>query len=510
MRTATTSSSRIDVFREFAWRLPLAIIAGLIGLLVFPTENIWILAPLIPMLSYLAVLGLRFWPAFLLGFISGQAFYISHIEWISLYLGPVPLIALSTTVSLYHALGAGFAAWLFRSLQVRRESLIPLSLLLASIWTAREFAANNFPYGGFPWSRMAMTQSDSLMADWVWWGGLSLLSFVIAFIGSLLALLLLTRRQAGSLKPAFLAIAVVVLLPLITPIGITTKNEGEKVIAAVQGNAKAGLFSREEPGTILQNHLDASQIVIESGQQIDLLVWPENASDLDPLRSPQARSKINELSNQLDAPFVFGTITKRGEETFNSTILWDPTVGPIDFYDKKQPVPFAEYAPDREFWRMFAPDLIDMIPRGYSFGTRDGIYELADFTAGTLICFEIAEDSILRELTISGAEVILSQTNNADFGYSDETFQQAAIARLRAIETGRAVVNISTVGQSAIYLPDGSILSEVEWYTPAAMIESVPLYSGITPGVLVGFFFDWANLASLFGLTIAIKRRKKI
>jgi apolipoprotein N-acyltransferase len=151
-----------------------------------------------------------------------------------------------------------------------------------------------------------------------------------------------------------------------------------------------------------------------------------------------------------------------------------------------------------------------MIPKGYSFGTRDGIYEIDDYVAGTLICFEIAEDSILRELSTGGAELILSQTNNADFGYSDETFQQAAIARLRAIETGRSVVNISTVGLSAIYLPDGSVLSEVEWYTPAAMIEKVPLYSGLTPGVVVGSVFDWANASLLVGFTLLrVVRRKR-
>jgi apolipoprotein N-acyltransferase len=494
--------------RELVWRIPLGVVAGLIGLVVFPTENIWILAPLIPMLTYLAVLGLRFWPAVLVGFISGQAFYISHIEWISLYLGPIPLIALSTTVSIYHALGAGLAAWLFRSFDSKGKKIIPFALLLASIWTLREFGANNFPYGGFPWSRLSMTQSESFMASWVWWGGMSLLSFVIAFIGSVFALLILSRSGRHLLRPALLGVMVAILVPLLTPIGLTTTFQGEKVIAAVQGNARAGLFSREAPGTILQNHLDASEIVLQSGREIDLLVWPENASDLDPLRSPQARAKINALSNQLDAPFVFGTITKRGDKTFNSTILWTPEVGPVDFYDKKQPVPFAEYAPDREFWRMFAPELIDMIPRGYSFGTRDGIYEISDFTAGTLICFEIAEDSILRELAFSGAQVILSQTNNADFGYSDETFQQAAIARLRAIETGRAVVNISTVGLSAIYLPNGKVLSEVEWYTPAAMIESVPLYSGLTPGVVIGSVFDWVNALVVVGFSILTKRRR--
>jgi apolipoprotein N-acyltransferase len=245
--------------------------------------------------------------------------------------------------------------------------------------------------------------------------------------------------------------------------------------------------------------------------EVDLLVWPENASDIDPLRSKTANDQITSLADRIGAPFTFGTITKRGDESFNSTILWQPGIGPTDYYDKKQPVPFAEFVPDREFWRMFAPDLIDMVPRGFSFGKRDGIFEVSEgFTAGTLICFEIAEDGILRELSDGGAQIILSQTNNADFGYSDETFQQAGIARLRAIETGRVVVNISTVGLSAIYLPSGEIRTEVEWYTPAAMVEELPLYAGLTPAMFVGRFFDLANGLVVLGLiAIAANKRRR-
>lgn len=496
--------------RELIWRIPLGVVAGLVGLYVFPTENIWVLAPLIPALTLLAVMGTGFWKAVLIGFISSQVFYISHIEWISLYLGPIPLIALSTTVSIYSALAAGLMAWFYKKIKPRGKNLVAFAFLFATIWTAREFASGNFPYGGFPWSRLAMTQSDSILSSWVWWGGLSLLSFVLALLGALIALAIKSRfQQLPKLGFAGLFVAALIV-PLITPIGLTTTKVGEKVIAAVQGNANAGLFSNLTPGTILQNHIDATEAVIASGRQIDLLVWPENASDLDPLRYQEARDKIDLVARRTNAPFVFGTVTKRGEDTFNSTLLWYPNVGPVDYYDKKQPVPFAEYAPDREFWRMLAPELVDMIPRGYSFGTRDGIYEIDDFRAGTLICFEIAEDSILRELAQQDAEIILSQTNNADFGYSDETYQQAAIARLRAIETGRVVVNISTVGLSAIYLPDGTVASEVEWYTPAAMVERVPLYSGLTPAVILGSAFDWINAIVLVFLTLltALRRRR--
>ena len=490
---------------ELFWRVPLSLVSGTVALYTFPTENIWVMAPLIPGLFLISILGTGFWWAALLGFLAGQAFYIAHIEWISLYLGPVPLLALSTLQSLYFALGAGVTAWLYRKLKPKGLRLFYFGFAAASIWTLREFLANNFPYGGFPWSRLAMTQTDSFLSKWVFWGGMSLLTFMIALVGMLLALwvLNLKGRTAMPVRPILVTVLVVALIPLITPTGITTTEIGSRVIAAVQGDANAGLFSNVERGTILQNHLDATELVFEHplADEVELLVWPENASDIDPLRQQTAYQKVSELSDRIAAPFVFGTITRRGEESFNSTILWQPGVGPVDFYDKKQPVPFAEYVPDREFWRMFAPDLIDMVPRGYSFGVRDGIYEISeDFVAGTLICFEIAEDSILRELTEQGAEVILSQTNNADFGYSDETFQQAGIARLRAIETGRAVVNISTVGQSAIYLPSGEILSEVEWYTPAAMVERVPLYTGLTPAIFVGKVFDWVNFALVLGL----------
>ena len=504
-------------YRELFWRIPLAIGSGLVALYTFPTENVWILAPLIPGLLLVATLGLGFWWAWLLGFLAGQAFYVAHIEWISLYLGPVPLIALSTLQSLYYAFGAALTAWLYKKLKPRGTELYFFALAATSIWTLREFLANNFPYGGFPWSRMAMTQTDSFMMKWVLWGGMSLLSFMVALIGILAALWLMNRTGRSRLpfRPVVVTIFIVALIPIITPTSFTTTQTGTKVIAAVQGNANAGLFSNVDRGTILQNHLDATELVFDHPlvDEVDLLVWPENSSDIDPLRSESARQKIDELSNRIDAPFSFGTITARGDESFNSTLLWVPGTGPVDYYDKKQPVPFAEYAPDREFWRMFAPDLIDMIPRGFSFGTRDGIFEVSeDFVAGTLICFEIAEDGILRELSADGAEIILSQTNNADFGYSDETFQQAGIARLRAIETGRTVVNISTVGLSAIYLPSGEILSEVEWYTPAAMVEELPLYSGLTPAMFVGRFFDYVNLLVvlvLVGLAFARKSRRR-
>jgi apolipoprotein N-acyltransferase len=114
-----------------------------------------------------------------------------------------------------------------------------------------------------------------------------------------------------------------------------------------------------------------------------------------------------------------------------------------------------------------------------------------------------------------GSQIILSQTNNADFGFSDETYQQAAIAKLRAIETGRVVVNISTVGKSVIYGADGSTIDEVEWFEPAVMVETLDLRDGKTPAMQFGLALEFMNLAAAAGLIVwsvrtkPAKRRKR-
>jgi apolipoprotein N-acyltransferase len=212
---------------------------------------------------------------------------------------------------------------------------------------------------------------------------------------------------------------------------------------------------------------------------------------LSPFSSAAANSAIKNLvDGEIGVPLIFGTITQRGDELFNSSILWQPRKGATDYYDKKRPVPFAEYVPDRDFWYQLAPDLIGLVSRGYTFGTHDGIFEIKGAKLGTLICFEIAVDDIGRELVGSGAQIILSQTNNADFGHSDETYQQAAFAKLRAIETGRVVVNVSTVGVSAIYSPDGSTIAQVPSFEPAVMLEKLALRNSVTPAMVIGPAFD--------------------
>lgn len=484
-------------FQSMVWRIPIGIGGGFVSSLAMPTENVWPLIFVSVALILIAIQSLTFFPAAGVGFLSGMAFYTSQIEWIGLYLGPVPLIALSILESAIFALGAGAIAlvWTFLSERLKGSfASLLLALSIATLWTAREFISINFPYGGFPWSRVAQALSDSFLSQLVYFVGISGLTFLSVFMT--VSVLLLLRAGLSNFKTNFPALASSVAIVTLAALFVvpTEAENGEVTVGSVQGNANAGLFANPERGTFLRNHLEATELLAEHPRRedIDFIVWPENASDLNPQTNALAKLQIDAVVDSFQVPLVFGAITESGDEVLNSSLYFAPGEGQIDQYDKKRPVPFAEYVPNRDFWYALAPDLVGLVYRGYSFGARDGIFQFKESNLGVLICFEIAIDDIGRELVAGGAEIILSQTNNADFGRSDETFQQAALARLRAIETGRAIVNISTVGVSKVFLPNGVVVSELPVFEPGVMVNTLPLRTSITPAMTIGPYFDSA------------------
>jgi len=488
---------------------------GLLASAAYPSNAIWIaIIPAVALILY-AIASVSPRQSLIVGFFAGVAFYASQIPWMTVYLGPVPWLALSILEGVVFALGSWLIALALDAARHWRVTFfrnLNVALLVASLWTAREWVAISFPYGGFPWSRVALSQSDSPLAPWVFWGGNSLLTFVLVLAAALLVFGFgdLSIRRWNKSASA-IALILVFVIPLATPLD-NRAEVGTLDIAAVQGNAKAGLLVYEPLGKILQNHLDASAPLLANSSKPELVVWPENAADKNPQMHPDAEAAISSFVEQVNAPLMFGTITERETDIFNSSILWLPKTGEADFYDKKRPVAFGEYVPDRAFYRMLAPELIDLIPRGYTFGTRDGIFMVKDQKIGTMICFEVAVDDISRDLVSQGATILIAQTNNADFGRTNQSAQQVAIARLRAIETGRAMVHISTVGTSAIILPDGTIAEQLPTYTAAVMRQELPLRTSMTPAMIFGAPFELANNFAALGIVIfslgSIRRRR--
>jgi apolipoprotein N-acyltransferase len=145
-----------------------------------------------------------------------------------------------------------------------------------------------------------------------------------------------------------------------------------------------------------------------------------------------------------------------------------------------------------------------MGPRDYSFGERDTVFDVGGARAGIAICFDIVDDAILWSMMESGADVIFAPTNNADFGQTDQSIQQLSIARMRAMETGRSVVNISTVGTSAIIDPRGRELDRLPTYEEGYMLVDVPLATHTTPATMFGRTIELTIVGfTLAGLAIA-------
>lgn len=489
-------------------RYLLGIGGGAISYFAYPQPAIWPAIFLSIGAIYLALRGLTFWRAIGVGLVSGFAFYCAQIYWISQYLGPEPLIALAGLESLFFAIAAGVIGLITR----KTKNPWILSILVATVWNCREWFSTHFPYGGFPWSRVAMSQSNSPLAFWVSVGGFGLLSFLCVGLTVYLVETLGNASKRNVLRVASVSLAVFAIPFTLSLAPIETN--GTLKIAGIQGNANAGLFSREPQGTIFENHLEATNLLLESGKSFDLVVWPENASDINPDDDAKIYQSLQSLVDEkLKQPLIFGTITHNDDysQIFNSSKLWIPGRGEVDQYDKKRPVPFGEYVPDRDFFYALSPDLVGMITKGYTFGTRDGIFEVANTKAGILICFEEAIDELPRDLVAEGATVIIAQTNNADFGHSDESVQQLGIARLRAIETGRSIVNISTVGPSAIITPKGEYLSTSNAYVRDFLLAEVPLSESKNIAMSGGWLFDpiTAAAGSAIAIWLFIENRRK-
>ena len=107
----------------------------------------------------------------------------------------------------------------------------------------------------------------------------------------------------------------------------------------------------------------------------------------------------------------------------------------------------------------------------------------------------------MRDTVNHGANVLLVQTNNATFGFTDESVQQLAISRIRAIEHGRSIVHVSTVGVSAMITPDGTAHQQTALFTAATLAADLPLRTNRTVADRVG---AWPEYVAAGGLALML------
>ena len=497
-------------------RLLIAVASGSTLYAAFPTLDLWFLAPVGVALLTAAVSGSRARDGVLIGFVAGLVFFVPTLEWSGIYVGVLPWMALAVLQSLYLAL-----LGLFLSLTRHPVLMTPLA------WVVSELLRSTTPFGGFPWVRLAFSQADSPLATWASVAGAPGVTFAVAVVGAgLYALARLVRRTDLRRSVATATAVGAAVLAVVGGVTISRPTDGVPVrIGMVQGNVpRPGLDFNAERRAVLDNHvagttLLAAQVGPERPQDLSLVIWPENSSDIDPFRNPDASRAILSAVRAVQAPVLVGAVVERSAATVaNVSPLFRPD-GPtaeveVEQYVKQHPVPFAEYIPFRSFFRVFT-DKVDLVRRDFVAGQEPVVFEIdtgdgGAYQAVPTICFEVAYDGLMRDALAEAGEdpsILIVQTNNATFGYSAEAEQQFAISRIRAIEHGRSVAHVSTVGVSGFIHPDGSVEEATELFTARQLVADPVVRSDVTISDRLGRAPELLAVAALSGLVGAFLAR---
>ncbi|MEO8850849.1 MAG: apolipoprotein N-acyltransferase [Allobranchiibius sp.] len=529
-------------------RLLLSSSGGVCLWLSFPTLGIWPLAILGVALISLGTCGARARVGFLCGLVAGAACFLPVLHWTGIYVGAMPWIALGVTESLYLGFfGLGMAILQSAGPFSRLPRWLGFAgtprvrpFLVAVMWVVQEGIRSSWPFGGFPWARLAWSQSDSPLAHLASIAGAPGLTFTVALLGGVMGSALLRwfpgilpaaqhladevpgQRRTRGWRPLLPALGVVAVV--VGSIWYPTPTSGSKLqVIGIQGNVPTiGLDFNAQRRAVLDYHVrttNRAADMVRRGQipAPDLVVWPENSSDIDPTRNPDAMTEILHSVREVKAPLIVGAVLQEpAPEVSNASLLFLPGKGIVSTYIKQHPVPFAEYMPYRSFFRNFSSK-VDLLTVNFTHGKKTGLFSIptrdqGSVKVGPVICFEVAYDGLVRAPVTKGAQLLIVQTNNATFGRTAESEQQLAISQIRAIEHGRSVVHISTVGVSGLITPDGVVHDRSSLFTSKVLSGAMPLRSTLTLSDRIGQAPEYAAylvaVASFLLAGIGARRRR--
>jgi apolipoprotein N-acyltransferase len=476
------------------WALVVSAAGGAALFASFPPLDLWPLAAAGPALLVVALAGRSLRGSFGCGLVFGLALFAPLLSWL-----------LNMAWYAWFAL-AGAEAVIFAILAVGQRLLLRLPCWPAAVagwWVAVEAVRDRWPYA-FPWGRLAMSQSVAPDVRWVAVGGAPLLTFLVALTGAMFGRALLAALARGGWR--WPALAGLVTAGLVLAGGLFPADPAggapTAVVAAIQGNVpRARNLPQQLSATqVTRNHAAATARLaaeVRAGRRAapDLVIWPENSTDLDPFVNPDVYAEIAGAVAAIGRPVLVGEVLDGPRRNVGQ--LWVPGRGPAAAYVKRQLVPFGEYIPFRGIISSFS-SLPSLQPVDFSPGRDPVVFGVGPVRLGDVICYEVSFDHLVRSEVTAGANLLAVQSNDADFeidGQLGETEQQTAMARIRAVEHDRAVVYASTTGESTIIAPDGGLIAHSGTWRQAILQARVPLVSYRTLADRMGAWPEYAIVA---------------
>lgn len=359
----------------------------------------------------------------------------------------------------------------------------------------------NWPFGGVPIATLAMTQANGPL------GPTARLFTTLTIVG--LVPLIGVALGAASQKhwrSAGIAIGVVIfgwLLAFVAPDGNVV---GTRDIAIVQGGGPQNTRAiNSDARKVFERHVAATGRI---EGPVDFVLWPENViTTSGPFSASQEYVEVAELARRLDAPMIVGifelySATRLAADGFdldlplasiedgkgfnlNAQVTVMPDGAILSRYDKLRRVPFGEYVPLRWLIEPFAPAALPS--RDARAGTGPAIIDTGTGAlAAVSISWEVFHDDRAHDGMRNGGQILINPTNGSSYWLTIVQTQQVASSQLRAIETGRYVLQAAPTGFSAIVEPDGTVIDRSGVSEAKVIQGTVELRDGQTWSVRFG------------------------
>ena len=466
----------------------------------FPELSLWWLAwvALVPLLLVVRAApsgreaAVRAW-------LGGAGFFGAACSWLAPVTG-LFMLPLALVMGLAWAPWGWVAWWCLRpGAPARRLALAPLAVPTA--WVAAEYARSWESFGG-PWVLAGASQWNqpaTLAAAAV--GGVWLVGFLVVAANAALAAAVAAapaRRVAAGLLLA--AAAAAAAGPAWAARRPPPEVTGTVRLALVQPGRIDPVGPRFAASERITRELAAT--AARRGQGADLVVWGESSVGLDPLAQRAYLERLRAAARAAGADLLVNVDARRGPGGIFKTALLVGEGGVRGRYDKLRLVPFGEYVPLRPVLGWVAsvtPAAAEDRRRGADLAVlRSGPYAI-----GPLVCFESSFPDLARTLARRGADLIVVQSATTTFQESWGPEQHASLVAVRAVESGRPVVQAALSGVTTAADPRGQRLAWLPTSFQGGQVVTIPLSRAATPYVRWGDWLPRAATAALLLLATA-------
>jgi apolipoprotein N-acyltransferase len=450
-------------------RRGLAVAAGLACCFAMPPWGWWPLA-IVGVALWALLLEDRTWRArFWVGVLVGLGWYLPSTLWMVKF-SPV-------------GWPVGVAIWFPFVFGVLSAMCPPglTALALPGAVVLGEWFRWHAPFGGVPLSMLAYSQGRGPLLPVARLVGTLGVSGAVALAGGALAALARpSSRRGGAI--ALVALVVLALGGAVSPTGHRVRTIEA---ATVQGGGpQETRASAAEIGPVLDRHLTEA---LKVRTPVDLVVLPENIVNVSGryAGSPEAQ-RVAGVAESLDATVVAGVVEDRGdrEHFWNFAVAITPKGRIEDRYDKVRRVPYGEYVPMRNLLEPLAEGVLP--PRDDREGSGPAVLDTGVGKLGVVISWETFFPRRVREAVHHDAEIILNPTNGSSYWLTQVQTQQIASSTLRAVESGRWVLQAAPTGFSAIIDPAGVVRQRSGVGEPHVLQQRVEMRSGRTLAMVWG------------------------